>query len=47
MIIEVSGQEVSSPADLAAIGEKMRKGYNAPVVVWRNGGKKDLKLVLR
>lgn len=47
VIIEVSGQEVSSPADLAAIGEKMRKGYNAPVVVWRNGGKKDLKLVLR
>lgn len=46
VIIEVSGQEVSSPADLTAIGEKMRKGYNAPVVVWRNGGKKDLKLVL-
>lgn len=46
VIIEVSGQEVSSPADLTAIGERMRKGYNAPVVVWRNGGKKDLKLVL-
>lgn len=46
VIIEVSGQEVSSPADLAAIGEKTRKGYNAPVVVWRDRAKKDLKLVL-
>ena len=46
VILEVSGQEISSPEDLNAIGAKMRKGYNAPVVVWRDRTKKDLKMAL-
>lgn len=46
VIIEVSGQEIGSPQDLAAIGAKMRKGYSAPVVVWRDRAKKELKVVL-
>ncbi|WP_284354805.1 PDZ domain-containing protein [Pseudomonas putida] len=46
VILEVSGQEVTSPDDFTAIGSKMRKGYNAPIVVWRDRAKKDLKMVL-
>ena len=46
VILEVSGQEIASPEDLSAVGSKMRKGYNAPVVVWRDRARKDLKVVL-
>ncbi|WP_410480672.1 PDZ domain-containing protein [Pseudomonas plecoglossicida] len=46
VILEVSGQEVSSPDDFTAIGSKMRKGYIASIVVWRDRAKKDLKMVL-
>lgn len=46
VILEVSGQEITSADDLSAVGAKMRKGYSAPVVVWRDRAKKDLKIVL-
>lgn len=46
VILEVSGQEIASPDDFAAVASKTRKGYNASVVVWRDQGRKELKLVL-
>lgn len=46
VILEVSGQDVTSPADFAEVAAKTRKGYGAAVVVWRAQARKELKVVL-
>lgn len=47
VIIEVSGQEVTSAQDVADISSRMRAGYKATVSVWRNQAKRDVQMVLR
>lgn len=46
VILEVSGQEIATPDDLNAIGTRLREGYKASVVVWRDRARKDLQIVL-
>ena len=46
VIIEVSGQEIATPQDLNVIGSRMREGYKASVIVWRDRARKDLQMVL-
>jgi len=46
VILEVSGQDVTSPEDFATVAAKTRKGYGTKVVVWRAQARKELKVVL-
>lgn len=47
VIVEVSGQEVTSAQDVTDISSRMRVGYKATVSVWRNQAKRDVQMVLR
>ena len=46
VILDLSGQMVSAPADVLAIAGKMRAGYRAELSVWRDRGEKSLALVI-
>lgn len=46
VVLEIAGQAVDAPSDVAAIVSRLRSGFEAPVQVWRGRGPHVLKLVV-
>lgn len=46
VILDLSGQVVSTPTDVMAIAGKLRPGYKAPLSVWRSHANLELTLVI-
>jgi len=46
VVLEIAGQAVAVPGDVAAIIGRLRPGFEAPVQVWRAGAVRELKLIV-
>ncbi len=46
IVLEIAGQAVAVPGDVAAIIERLRPGFEAQVQVWRAGAVRELKFIV-